>query len=123
MAWKEIVFERQMLYDEIWAEPMTTVTQRYSLSDVGLRKICVKLDVPVPPRGYWARLAAGQVLKKQPLPKSDAPSTFVRSTRVDKQNEELARRLASARMDGWTRGSDTRGIYVQPTQLPCRCRG
>jgi hypothetical protein len=40
------------LYNEIWAEPMTTVAQRYGLSDVDLRMICVELDVPLPPRGY-----------------------------------------------------------------------
>ena len=99
MAWKKTVFERQALYDEIWAEPMTVVAKRYGLSDVGLRKICVKLVIPVPPRGYWARLAAGQHLEKHPLPKSDVPTTFVRSIRVDDQNEELERRLVSARMN------------------------
>jgi hypothetical protein len=57
MAWQNTTFERHALYAEIWAEPMTSVAKRYGLSDVGLRKICLKLDVPLPPRGYWARLA------------------------------------------------------------------
>ncbi|OGB25655.1 MAG: hypothetical protein A3I66_00010 [Burkholderiales bacterium RIFCSPLOWO2_02_FULL_57_36] len=100
MAWKDTVFERQMLYDEIWTEPMTTVAQRYSLSDVGLRKICVKLAIPVPPRGYWARLAAGQPMEKQPLPQSEGPSTFVRSIRIDERNDEVEHHVASARLDG-----------------------
>jgi hypothetical protein len=99
MAWKQTVFERQALYDEIWAEPMTTVAQRYGLSDVGLRKICVKLGIPVPPRGYWARLAAGQRPEKQPLRASKAPTTVVRSIRVDEQEEECEQRVANARMN------------------------
>jgi hypothetical protein len=99
MAWEKTTFERQALYEEIWAEPMTTVAQRYALSDVGLKKICVKLDIPVPPRGYWARLKAGQLPEKPPLPKSDGPSTFERSWRVDEPNKELENRLANARLE------------------------
>lgn len=29
---------------------------------------CRRLQVPVPPRGYWARVAAGQRLSRPPLP-------------------------------------------------------
>jgi len=45
---------RGELYDLVWSIPMVTASQRYGLSDNGLRKICKKLDVPTPPRGYWA---------------------------------------------------------------------
>lgn len=33
---------------------------RYGPSDVGLVKICKKLGIPVPPRGYWAKVKAGR---------------------------------------------------------------
>jgi hypothetical protein len=99
MTWKKTVFERQALYDEVWSEPMTVVAKRYELSDVGLRKICVKLFIPVPPRGYWARLAAGQSPEKEPLPQSNSSTTFVRSIRVENKNGELENRLASARIN------------------------
>ncbi|WP_312338001.1 hypothetical protein [Anaerospora hongkongensis] len=61
--------ERTKLFNEIWNEPMTTVSQRYGLSDNGLRKRCLSLDIPVPPRGYWAKIKAGlQVPAKPTLP-------------------------------------------------------
>jgi hypothetical protein len=47
-----VVLTREQLYDEVWSEPMATLAQKYGLSDVGLAKICRKLDVPVPWRGY-----------------------------------------------------------------------
>ena len=51
-----IGFERHKLYAEVWTEPATKVAKRYGVSDVGLRKICKRLSVPLPPLGYWARI-------------------------------------------------------------------
>ncbi|MGK2906464.1 MAG: hypothetical protein ACSLFH_08995 [Desulfuromonadales bacterium] len=34
---------------------MVQLAKDYRISDVGLRKICKRLDVPTPPQGYWAR--------------------------------------------------------------------
>jgi hypothetical protein len=45
---------REELYDLVWSAPIVTASRRYGLSDNGLRKICKKLRVPTPPRGYWA---------------------------------------------------------------------
>jgi hypothetical protein len=49
---------REALYEEVWADPVTVVAPRYGLSDVGLVKICKKLGIPVPARGYWAKVKA-----------------------------------------------------------------
>ena len=43
---------REALYEEVWTDAVTVVAPRYGLSDVGLVKICKKLGIPVPPRGY-----------------------------------------------------------------------
>ena len=40
------------LYELVWAKPMTHLAKELGLSDVGLRKICVKFGVPLPQRGY-----------------------------------------------------------------------
>jgi hypothetical protein len=61
--------DRDKLYEEVWAEPMTKVSKRYEISDVALAKACKKLDIPVLERGYWARVAHGQKPKRTPLPK------------------------------------------------------
>ena len=47
---------------------MSRLAQHYGLSDVGLAKVCKRLRVPVPGRGYWAKKAAGHRVKQLPLP-------------------------------------------------------
>jgi hypothetical protein len=59
---------RERLYQEVWAEPMTTVAQRYKVSSSFLARICTRLNVPRPPRGYWAMFAVGRKMKQPPLP-------------------------------------------------------
>lgn len=68
---KSAKITRKNLYDQVWAEPITKLSQRYGLSDVGLAKICKRNNIPRPPRGYWARVQSGQRVAKTPLPKGD----------------------------------------------------
>ena len=51
---------RETLYNEVWAEPMTTVAARYTVSSSFLARVCERLGVPRPPRGYWAQLQVGK---------------------------------------------------------------
>lgn len=62
------ILTRQALYDLVWEKPVRTVAGELGLSDVGLKKVCARFDIPVPHRGYWARLAAGQRVHQSPLP-------------------------------------------------------
>lgn len=59
---------REKLYDLVWAKPMKILASEFGLSDVGLAKVCKKLNIPKPPRGYWARKAAGKSVRKLSLP-------------------------------------------------------
>jgi hypothetical protein len=34
--------------------------------------MCTRLEIPVPPRGYWAKLAAGKPAFEIPLPSTDS---------------------------------------------------
>lgn len=61
-------YNREKLYEEVWAKPVVDVAVQYGVSDVAIHKVCKSLNVPVPPRGYWARLRAGEKLKNPPLP-------------------------------------------------------
>jgi hypothetical protein len=65
MSYKTIRFERQKLFEQVWEKPMTTLAAEYGLSDVGLRKICKRLSIPLPPQGYHLRTHKGQ---RPPLP-------------------------------------------------------
>lgn len=47
---------------------MRTLAPEFGVSDVALRKACVKARVPVPERGYWARLNAGKPAIRAKLP-------------------------------------------------------
>jgi hypothetical protein len=59
-------YNREQLYEEVWSEPVIVVAKRYGLSDVGLAKICKKLDIPRPGLGYWAKKAAAKPVEKPP---------------------------------------------------------
>lgn len=59
--------DRKALYNLVWSKPMTAAAKNYGLSDRGLAKLCERNSIPVPPRGYWAKKAAGQKVKKAPL--------------------------------------------------------
>ena len=47
---------------------MQKLARQYGLSDRGLAKVCLRMNIPVPPRGYWARKAAGQKVVQAELP-------------------------------------------------------
>jgi len=61
-------FTREQLYELVWSEPMTKAATQFDISDVGLKKICLRNGIPVPGRGYWRRLETGKRVKKTPLP-------------------------------------------------------
>lgn len=51
---------RRQLYDLVWTKPMRDAAADIGISDVGLKKACVRHRVPVPPQGYWNKIHAGQ---------------------------------------------------------------
>jgi hypothetical protein len=59
---------REELYKLVWTEPVRTIAQRMGVSDVWLKKCCSKADIPVPDRGYWAKLRADKTVVRQKLP-------------------------------------------------------
>jgi len=61
-------FTRAELHELVWTDPMSTIAPRFGLSGVALRKACIKARVPVPPRGHWAKKAAGKPTGRTPLP-------------------------------------------------------
>jgi hypothetical protein len=59
-------FDRERLYQEVWSEATQKVAARYKISGVMLGKVCRQLNVPKPPRGYWAKKAAGKPVPRRP---------------------------------------------------------
>jgi hypothetical protein len=64
---------RAELYELIWSSPVSTVSVKYGISDVGLAKACKRANIPLPERGYWAKLAAGQTVQRTPLEAANSP--------------------------------------------------
>lgn len=60
-------FRRQAFYDLVWSEPLSALAPRFGISDVALAKICRRHGIPVPGRGYWAKLKAGKPSLRVPL--------------------------------------------------------
>jgi hypothetical protein len=71
-------FTREKLYDLVWSESMSNLAARLGLSDRGLAKACARANVPVPGRGYWAKLQNGAKVDRSPLPPAaaGAPEIF-----------------------------------------------
>ena len=63
-----IQYTREQLYKAIWSTPCIKLAATLGISDVALAKTCRRLGVPRPPRGYWARIEAGEKLPKERLP-------------------------------------------------------
>jgi len=61
-------WNRDELYQEVWSVPTWTLAKKYGISDVGLAKVCRKLTIPLPGRGYLAKKQAGQKVSLEPLP-------------------------------------------------------
>lgn len=93
-----VTLTRDELFKLVWETPMSRLSERFGLSGNGLAKICRRLDVPYPPRGYWARLAAGKKVKATALPKakSGIPSSATIYRKTPNLVEELSPDLAAS---------------------------
>lgn len=56
---------RRELFERVWATPVETLARDWNLSGRGLAKACARLKIPVPPRGYWAKVNAGQKVRRR----------------------------------------------------------
>ncbi len=63
-------WNREQLYSEVWKEPLVKVAVRYGVSNVMVGKVCRKLQIPLPGRGYWAKKEFGKAGEAPPLPEA-----------------------------------------------------
>jgi|ERR1035441_942174 hypothetical protein len=59
-------YNREELHDKVWAQLMRTLAKNFGISDVGLAKVCKRLFISMPGRGYWAKKAAGRRVPSKP---------------------------------------------------------
>lgn len=67
------LISRSELHDLIWTTPAHKLAKEFGLSGRGLGKLCARHEIPCPPRGYWARVAAGQPARRRALLKPSKP--------------------------------------------------
>jgi hypothetical protein len=63
--------KRSELHRMVWEEALSKLAPKLGLSDVGLRKICKRHNIPLPPQGHWARSPERRSAKQTPLPQPD----------------------------------------------------
>ena len=81
---------------------MARLAKEYGISDVALAKICKKLTVPYPGRGWWRKREVGKAVKQLPLPASADPAKqtvtiqrTIRAEAVAPMSEETSQRITA----------------------------
>ena len=89
---------REELHALVWSKPVQRAALEFGVSDVAVAKVCRRLQIPLPPRGYWARKDAGQDIPVPVLPVFVPPPSPPRRISaaeqrdIDRKREEEERR-------------------------------
>jgi hypothetical protein len=85
----KVVFTRKGLYDLVWSEPMLSLSKKYSISDNGLRKICKRMNIPLPKAGHWMKQQFGKKVRIISFPESfEGEATITLSLRTDDEKKD-----------------------------------
>ena len=63
-------WNREELYAEVWKQPLVKAARKYGISAVMLGKVCRKLQIPLPGRGYWIKKEFGKPVEHALLPEA-----------------------------------------------------
>jgi hypothetical protein len=69
---RPVIVGRKDLHRQVWETPITRLAADYGISGNGLAKICDRMKIPYPPRGYWAKKVASKKVVEYQLPEPDA---------------------------------------------------
>ncbi|WCT13500.1 hypothetical protein [Mucilaginibacter jinjuensis] len=72
-----IKLSREEIYQMVWEQPMIDIAKKYVVSDVGFRKICLRMNIPIPRVGHWAKMRAGYKERRPGLPLKTKGETFI----------------------------------------------
>jgi AcrR family transcriptional regulator len=89
-----LALTREQLYQRVWSKPLSLVAREAGVSGNALAKICSRMLVPYPSRGYWAKLNGGRAPDRPSLPA--APEAYMR--RVTISSERAASRRTRTRL-------------------------
>ena len=66
-----VTLTRAELYHKVWKTPIVRLAAEYGISDNGLAKICRRLGIPYPERGYWRKKETRNKVYVKKLPKNN----------------------------------------------------
>jgi len=65
---KKITLTRHDLYEMVWKEPLTSISERLKVNYEDLRRLYHNLQIPIPSGGYWSKLKWGMTSEIVSLP-------------------------------------------------------
>ncbi|ANE50629.1 hypothetical protein [Flavisolibacter tropicus] len=77
-ATRQDTFTRNQLYELVWSQSLLSLSRKYAISDVGLRKLCIRMNIPLPKAGHWEKLKHGKPVDKIKLPTTYSGASEVR---------------------------------------------
>jgi hypothetical protein len=100
------IWNREELYADVWETPLTKLTAKYGVSAYILRNVCRKLQIPVPPSGYWIQKEFGKSVERAPLPEIpnlpmiERKKTILSTEAKSEQNTDDPELLRIAQIEG-----------------------
>jgi len=84
------IITREELYELIWSKPAIKLAKELVISDVGLGKICKRMEIPKPTLGYWRKVEVGRGIPRKPKLKPLSPKGQATVTITPPAPESLA---------------------------------
>jgi hypothetical protein len=110
-------WDRQELYEKVWQFPLRKLAAEYNMSDVGLAKVCRKLEIPLPGLGHWTKIACGHAIPRPPLPEVENLPILFRQVREEKTPilpEDEPKLETIERLEASTAPTVTRAMLAHP---------
>ena len=60
--------EPEFVVKRVWSQSVTKIAKESGISGVTIAKVCRRLSIPLPGRGYWAQNSHGHEASRKPLP-------------------------------------------------------
>ncbi len=96
MPQKNLEFDRDELYADVWSTPVSKLAVQHGVTSYVIVKAAKKLGVPLPPNGYWTLVAQGKPTSKPPLPKDGYPQRYRDTWKVPYADDALLTRVNEA---------------------------
>jgi len=96
-----VALTREQLFAMVWSSPLKGLADQFGISGNGLAKICERMLIPHPPRGYWGRSPDRRppppALPPAPLLMRDDPIVISARARAGSRRKQTRKPLGERR--------------------------